>query len=114
MREIVDSTDISNNQLCSVASAVLRDKYIMSELYLWRCSFLVGDVIITQNWNVIRPLLENNIPWLTVDTVEELHQKRMDYLKKKTDDLKIYALWDCYLTKVWLNEREYFYYIIPT
>ena len=34
MREIIDSTDISNNQLCSVASAVLRDKYIMSELYL--------------------------------------------------------------------------------
>ena len=114
MRWIINATDISNNQLCSVASAMLRNKYIVTELYLWRVGFLVGDVIITQNWNVIRPLLENNIPWLTVDTVEELHQKRIDYLKKKTDDLEIYALWDCYLIKVQPNERETYFYITPT
>ncbi len=102
------------NQVCSVASAMLRDKYIISEVYLGRVSFLVGDVIISQAGNVLRPCLENNIPWLTKDTVDELHKKRMDWLKKKTDDLKIYILRDTYLVKYQLNEREKMFYIIPT
>lgn len=114
MTELVNNTNISNNQIFSVASALLRDKYIINELYLWRCSFLVWDVIITQNWNVIRPILENNIPWLTKDTVEDLHQKRMDYFKRRTDDLQVYTLRDCYLMKVQPNERETLYYIVPT
>lgn len=114
MRKLMEATDISNNQVCSVASALLRDKYIVNELYLWRCSFLVWDVIITQNWNVIRPMLENNIPWLTKDTIEDLHQKRMGYLKRKTDDLQVYTLRDCYLIKVQLDKKEPWFYIVPT
>jgi len=114
MRKLVDNTDISMNQVCSVASAMLRDKYIISEVYLGRVSFLVGDVIISQAGNIYRPCLENNIPWLTKDTVDELHKKRMDWLKKKTDDLKIYILWDTYLVKYQPNEREKWFYIIPT
>ena len=114
MQEILSGTDISNNQICTVASALLRDKYIASELYMGRVSFLVGDVIITQNWNIFRPVLDNNIPRLTKDTVEELHQKRMDWLKKETDDLQIYALWDCYFLTEQPNERETLFYIVPT
>ena len=49
MQELLSGTSISNNQICTVASALLRDKYIASELYMGRVSFLVGDVIITQN-----------------------------------------------------------------
>lgn len=114
MRELIDEPSISDNQICSVASAMLRDKYIVNELYMGRISFLVGDIIITQAGNVIRPCLENNIPWLTPDTVDELHKKRMDWLKKKTDDLKIYMLRDCYLLKEQPNERETLFYFTPT
>lgn len=114
MRKFMDTEWISNNQICTVASALLRDKYLISEVYLGRCSFLVWDIIITQNWNVLRPILENNIPWLTKDTVEDLHQKRLDYLKKKIDDLQIYALRDCYLFKVQLDKKEPWFYIVPT
>lgn len=114
MRKFVDNTDIPMNQLCSVASAMLRDKYIISEVYLGRASFLVGDIIISQAGNIYRPCLENNIPWLTTDTVEELHKKRIDWLKKKTDDLDIYVLRDTYLVKYQPNEREKMFYLIPT
>lgn len=114
MQELLANTDISNNQICTVASALLRDKYMQTELYMGRLSFLVGDIIITQNGNILRPVLENNIPWLTKDTVEELHQKRMARLKKETDDLKIYALWDCYFLRVQPNERETLFYFTPT
>lgn len=114
MRKLADATDISMNQLYSVASAMLRDKYIINEIYLGRASFLVGDVIISQAGNIYRPCLENNIPWLTPDTVEELHKKRFDWLKKKTDDLDIYVLRDTYLVKYQPNEREKMFYIIPT
>lgn len=114
IRELVDGSDISKNQIYSVASAMLRDKYIVNELYMGRVSFLVGDVIITQAGNVLRPCLENNIPWITKDTVDELHKKRMDWLKKKTDDLKIYILQDAYLTKYKPNEYEQRFYLIPT
>ena len=34
MLELTSAADISNNQICTVASALLRDKYIKSELSL--------------------------------------------------------------------------------
>lgn len=114
MRELLQVSNISNNQICSVASAMLRDKYIVSEIYMGRVSFLIGDVIITQAGNVLRPCLENNIPWLTPDTVEELHKKRLSWLKKKIDDLDIYILRDTYLVKYQPNEFEQRFYLIPT
>lgn len=114
MRELKDATNIPHNQLFNVTSAMLRDKYIASEVYMGRVSFLVGDVIITEAGNVLRPCLENNIPWLTPETVEALHQKRKDWLKCQ-DELDIYILRDTYLVKYKLNEyeRETFY-LIPT
>ena len=114
MQKILADTDISNNQICTVASALLRNKYMQTELYMGRVGFLVGDIIITQNGNTLRPALENNIPRLNKDTVEWLHKQRMDYLKGKNDDLQIYILWDTYLFKYQINERETFYYIVPT
>ena len=112
MLELTSATDISNNQICTVASALLRDKYIKSELYLWRVSFLVWDIIITQNGNVLRPCLENNIEWLNKDTVISLHDKRVKYLNWEDNDLQIYILWDCYLLEIHINEREYIYYLV--
>lgn len=114
MRELTEATDISKNQICNVASALLRDKYIVSELYLGRVSFLLGDVIITQGWNLFRPILENNLPRLTKDTVEELHKKRFAWLHRKNDDLPIYVLWDAYLIKIPINKWETYFYIVPT
>jgi hypothetical protein len=48
MLELVNASSISQNQLFSVASAMLRDRYICSEVYMGRVSYLVGDIIITQ------------------------------------------------------------------
>ena len=114
LQQLVAGTDIANNQLYTVASALLRDKYMQTELYMGRVWFLVGDIIITQNGNILRPILENNIPWLTKDTVEELHDKRIAWLNREIDDLEVYTLWDCYFLKVHPNERETLFYFTPT
>lgn len=112
--DLVAATDISQNQIYSVTSAVLRGKYIQSELFMGRVSYLVGDIIITQAGNILRPSLKNNLPWLTEDTVDELHEKRMKRLKREIDDLPVYTLWDTYLIKIKPNERETYYYLVPT
>ena len=114
MRELTEATDISKNQICSVASALMRDKYIASELYLWRVSFLIGDVIIDSSGHLFRPILENNLSRLTPETVEQLHQDRIDWLHRKNDTLPIYVLWDAYLIEKKINEREKYFYIVPT
>ena len=114
MRELVNTSGLGKNQLCSVTSALLRDKYIASEIYLWRVSFLVGDVIITQAGNIFRPVLEHWLPWLNSGTVNELHQKRLDWFARKCSDLPIYILRDAYLFKYQINERETYFYIVPT
>lgn len=114
LQQLVAGTDIANNQLYTVASALLRDKYMQTELYMGRVWFLVGDIIITQNGNILRPILENNIPRLTKDTVEELHGKRVAWLNREIDDLEVYTLWDCYFLKVHPNERETLFYFTPT
>lgn len=112
--DLVAATDISQNQIYSVTSAVLRGKYIQSELFMGRVSYLVGDIIITQAGNILRPSLKNNLPWLTEDTVDELHEKRIQWLKREIDDLPVYTLWDTYLIKIKPNERETYYYLVPT
>lgn len=114
MRELVDNTDIPRTHLCNVASAMLRDKYIRTEIYLWRVCFLLWDIIISTSWNVFRPMLWQSIPWLTKDTVEEWHNKRQQWLKKKIDELPVYVLRDAYLMKIQPNERETYFYIVPT
>lgn len=114
MLELANASSISQNQLFSVASAMLRDRYICSEVYMGRVSYLVGDIIITQGWNILRPCLENNLPWLTVDTVEQLHEDRKRWLKKELDEMPVYILWDTYLIKVKPNEWETEYYLVPT
>jgi hypothetical protein len=93
---------------------MLRDRYICSEVYMGRVSYLVGDIIITQGWNILRPCLENNLPWLTVDTVEQLHEDRKKWLKKELDEMPVYILWDTYLIKMKPNEWETEYYLVPT
>lgn len=112
--DLVNATDISQNQIYSVTSAVLRDRYIQSELYLGRANYLVGDIIISQAGHLLRPSLKNNLPWLTEATVDELHEKRMKWLKREIDDLPVYILWDTYLIKMKPNERETYYYLVPT
>lgn len=114
MQELANNSWIPKNQLCCVASAMLRDKYICSELYLWPVSYLIGDVIISQGGNIFRPILGNSLPWLTKETVEELHEKRMKYLKKENDDVPIYVLRDAYLIKIPVNKLENLFYIVPT
>ena len=98
-----------------VFDAMRRWKYMVSETYLWRNSFIFGDVIVTQTGKLFRIALENNLPWLTKDTVEDIHKLRIDWRKNKWKVVPpIYIVNDAYLIKIQPNERETLFYIVPT
>lgn len=75
----------------------------------------MGDVVVTQTGHMFQPCLENNIPRLTPETIENIHSVRMGRRKKKQKEKPpIYMVCDAYLLKISINERENFYYIVPT
>lgn len=113
--ELCMSSDIAPSHICNVLSAIQRDKYIISEAYLWRTNFIMWDVVVTQTGHKFQPCLENNIPWITKDTIEWLHEVRMKRWKKKWKEKPpIYMVSDAYLVKIPINEWETYFYIIPT
>lgn len=115
MLELVMATKIPHNQLCSIASAIIRWRYIASEVYLWRYSFLVWDVIVTTMGQMFRPCLENNLWWLTKDTVDMLHTARLEFMKyTRWINVPIAIIKDAYLIAIKTNERETLYYVVPT
>lgn len=114
LAELIKSSDIPPSHICNVLSAIQRGKYIVSEVYLWRTSFIFWDVLVTQTGNMFQLCLENNLPRLTPDNVEEIHDIRMKRRKKKWKEKPpIYMVEDAYLVKYQLNERETQFYIIP-
>lgn len=114
LAELVKDSDIPPSHICNVLSAIQRDKYIVSEVYLWRTNFIVWDVLVTQTGNMFQICLENNLPWLTPQNVEQIHETRMKWWKKKWEEKPpIYLVEDAYLVKYQLNEREMQFYIIP-
>lgn len=115
LKELCNATDIPTSHICNVASAILRDKYIANEVYLWRYSYIFGDVIVTQTGGVFNISLNNNIPWLNKNTIEDVHKNRMDWMNHKIDiQPPIYLLEDAYLLVIKPNERETYFYITPT
>lgn len=115
LKTLAEWLDMSPARVVNVADAMIRWKLIVSELYLWRTSFIFWDVLVTQTGNTYRIALENNLPWLTKDTVEDIHEKRMQWRKHKWKDKPpIYIVNDAYLVKYEPNEREKIFYIIPT
>ena len=72
-------------------------------------------MLVTGTGNLFRIALNNNLSRLTKDTVEEIHQKRMAWIKSKSNDAPpIYIVNDAYLIKIKINERETLFYIVPT
>jgi len=115
LAKLIQYSDISPSHICNVLSAIQRGKYIASEVYLWRTSFIMGDVVVTQTGHMYQPCLENNIPWLTPETIEDIHNVRMKRRKKKWKEKPpLYMVNDAYLVKIHINEREFLSYIIPT
>lgn len=115
LQSIIDASEINNWHLICVADGIRRGKYIPWEVYLWRNSFIFWDVVVTNTWHLFRISLEHNLKWLTPNTVEKIHQDRMDWRKKKADNkVPILLLWDAYLIKVPINEWEDLYFITPT
>lgn len=109
------NSDIAPSHICNVLSAIQRGKYIVSEAYLWRTNFIMGDVVVTQTGHKFQPCLENNLPWLTPDTIEDIHDVRMKWRKEKWKEKPpIYLVNDAYLVKIPINEWEAYYYLIPT
>jgi len=115
LKTIAENGPVNRMRIMNVADWMIRWKFFPSELYLWRDNFIFWDVLVTGTWNVFRIALENNLPWLTKDTVEDIHKKRMDWRKSKSEDKPpIYIANDAYLIKIAVNERENLYYIVPT
>lgn len=115
LREIAEASDINNWYLYLLTDAMRRDKYIPEEVYLWRTSFIFWDVLVTQTGHLFRIALENNLSWLTKDTVEDIHGKRIKWRKEKAKVAPpIYMVSDAYLIKVPINEWETYFYIVPT
>ena len=114
LAKLTEASDIAPSHICNILSAIQRGKYIASEVYLWRTSFIVGDVIVTQTGHMFQICLENNLPWLTPQNVEQIHDTRIKWRKKKWKEKPpIYMVKDAYLVKYQLNERETQFYIIP-
>lgn len=115
LAELIKGSDIPPSHVCNVLSAIQRGKYIASEVYLWRTNFIFWDVLVTQTGNMFQISLENNLKWLTPDTVEQIHATRVERWKKKWKEKPpIYLVKDAYLLKIPINGRETFYYILPT
>lgn len=116
LNSLCKNSNINTWRIVNVADWMIRDKLIISELYLGRNNFIFWDVLVTWTWNIFRISLENNLPWLTKDTIEDIHEKRMRWRKDKKDmDMPpIYIVNDAYLIKIPINERENYFYIVPT
>lgn len=118
LKAVANNAPVNAAYVYLLFDALRRDKYIFSEMYLWRTSFIFWDVLVTQTWNLFRISLENNLPWLTKDTVESIHESRMKWHKRKKKEAlvkqpPIYIVNDAYLIKVSLK-WEVLYYIVPT
>lgn len=114
LRAVAKGAPFNDSHTYMMFEGMKRNKYMLTEMYLGRTCFIFGDVVVTETWNIFRIALNNNLPWLTKDTVEDIHKLRMDwYLGKSKDRPPIYLLNDAYLVKVPLKWQSLFY-IIPT
>lgn len=115
MREVVKEIWMTESHVCTVADWMKRGKYFQSEVYLWRNSFIIWDVIITQTGHLFRISLNGGPSWLTKETIEDEHEDRMKFFRREIKKPKhLYRVSDAYLIKIDLNERERCFYIVPT
>lgn len=113
LKTIAESWPLNKWWMYLMFEGMKQNKYMPSEVYLGRISFIFGDVVVTQTWHLLRIALHNNLPWLTKGTVEEIHKKRMAWQTYKVDECPpIYILWHAHLTKISLKWED-LYYIIP-
>lgn len=120
--ELAEESGYPKHQICEIARALKDGTYMAGEVFLWRISWIFGDVIVTSMGHMFRIALENNLKWLTPDTVEEIHQQRLNY-KHKEDKCPIRLLYNAYLIKVpackiiekdWIKDYwHYSYYVVP-
>lgn len=120
--ELAEESKLPKHQICEITQALQNGTYIPEEIYLWHISRIFWDVIVTSMGHMFKIALENNLKWLTPDTVEEIHQQRLNY-KKEWDKCRIYPLYNSYLIKVpawkiyeedWIKDYwHYFYYVVP-
>lgn len=120
--ELAEESWYPKHQICEITWALQKGVYIPEEIYLWHISRIFWDVIVTSMGHMFKIALENNLKWLTPDTVEEIHQQRLNY-KKEWDKCRIYPLYNSYLIKIpackiyekdWIKDYwHYFYYVVP-
>lgn len=120
--ELAEESWYPKHQICEVTQALQTGTYMPEEVYLWHISWIFWDVIVTSMGHMFKIALENNLKWLTPDTIETIRQQRLNY-KKEKDKCRIYTLMNAYLIKVpackiyekdWIkNYWHYFYYVVP-
>lgn len=120
--ELAEESWYPKHQICEITWALQKGIYIPSEVYLWHISWIFWETIITSMGHMFKIALENNLKWLTPDTIEDVRQQRLNY-KKKWDKCRIYVLLNAYLIRVpnckiyekdWIkNYWHYSYYVVP-
>lgn len=98
----------------------------MPEVWVWYRCFMVWDIIATSMWHMFKIALENNLDWLTKDTIDSIHEQRK-YIwhncNKRVKWFPIACMDNCYLIKIpadkivcddWnIEHHHYNYYIVP-
>ena len=120
--ELTRESGYPKHQICEMIRALHRWVYMPDGVFLWNISWIFGEEIVTSMGHMFKIALENNLPWLTPDNVEDVRNKRLAY-KRKWDDCPIYILFNAYLIRVpaWKIYEDdgikdywhYYYYVIP-
>lgn len=121
--ELHKTKGISQNVLAMIVDAVLRDKWIETIPYMWKC-ILCWDRVYTAMWQVFMVSPYNsNYKYINEENIERIHEDTNNYLKKKTRNCALASASSCYLVKVpkdiiynekWEKEiMRWDYYIVP-
>ena len=124
LEEIINENHLPCNFACEIASALIRDRYIDWLPYLWHNNYLLGDFIATGKGQVLLPALDNNLPYLTRETLNDIHNQTIAWLNEEKNKVPLYLMRDLYLVRIpaskFQNENKeddsnnsYYYYVVP-
>jgi hypothetical protein len=81
-------------------------------------------MICTSKGQLFLPYLDSNVPYLTKDSLEEIHDNTKRWLNGEKVKLPIYIMRDLYLLRIpaskfqnendeWDSNNTYYYYVVP-
>lgn len=123
---LVNNAEWINRQQISEMIRRLQEWVFIPETWVWYKCFMVWDIIATSMWHMFKIALENNLDWLTKDTIDDIHKQRIEFRywwDKIPKWFPIARMNNCYLIKIpadkivcddWnIEHHHYNYYIVP-